>query len=100
MQGHSLKPVLVTFVMCRELFQREGTGEELLVGPGTDLTVPHFPVDVDRAFYLELTSCRGEYLPSLEMVDAEERVLWSWKTARPFQQSDPLRLHVVKFSDI
>lgn len=100
MATKAMKPVLVTFVMCREIFEKLETGEILLVGPGADLVVPHFPILVSRSMYLELTSCRGEYLPRLEVIDAEQRVLCQWETKDPFVQTDPLALTVVRFNDV
>jgi hypothetical protein len=92
-------PVVVSFVMCREMFQDQAADRLLLLDPGTDVIVPHFPYVVRRGFYLEFTSGHGDYRPRLELRDLQDNTVWSWSAPGTFAARGPLELGTVIFKN-
>jgi hypothetical protein len=93
-------PVARSFLVCRDLAQDAFTRDYILIRPVIDLLVPQIPCMAQLHVYLQMTSGHGSYLPSLQLLDMNEQVLWSQSYTSPFQAQDPLRIVCVAIHNI
>lgn len=84
------KPICRTFLVCRELYQDNQTGEVIIVGPATEATAAHYPSNFTLNLFAHITSMRGTYLPALQLRDLDGRVVWGQSMGAPAEVHDAL----------
>src|SRR5262249_18270565 len=85
-------PVCKAFLVCKQIFWDEGTGECVLVSPLHQVFTPRYPAVLDLSFFARWTNAHGRYRVELQLRDLEGRVLWREEMDKPFEVADPLRL--------
>lgn len=100
MEANPPVPVVKTLLVCRELFVDNSSKEVILVGPLLDLHVPQIPTVVHVSVFFELTSGHGDYVPTLQLRDLDEQVVWYHTYDQPFPAQDPLRIITVQVTRI
>jgi hypothetical protein len=93
-------PLVQSFVVCREIYQRLGSPDHVLVAPFNQITMRQPPVVVQFSVFAYLTDLQGRYELSLEMIDADDRVLWRCNLPNPVEQRDPLLPHRLLLYDL
>jgi hypothetical protein len=90
MAGNLPLPLVQSFLVCRDIFQDRQTGEYLLLGPCTGMTLPGFPVAVNVALYIKLTGGHGTYHLEVQLRDHEGGLVGSCPDKEPLHLTDPL----------
>lgn len=93
-------PVVKTLLVCREMFVDEATKEYILVGPGHEIKVDQIPAIKVVAAYIEVTAGRGEYVPTLQLRDNDEQIIWSHTFDRPFAVHNPLQVFTLHMRNL
>jgi hypothetical protein len=88
------------FVVCREVFESRHSGDLFLVSPFSRVTVPNFPAEPSMSAYAHLTDARGRYEVTLQLVDGEGEVVWSWERCCVVEEQDPLMPHRILLRDM
>ncbi len=97
MERKTTPPAVQTFLICREIFQDQRTGEHILVGPSHEYLSPHFPATAELNVFVQVSSGHGSYRPELRLQDLEGQVAWAQALDPPFKASDPLKIITLTF---
>ncbi|MFI5457951.1 MAG: DUF6941 family protein [Isosphaerales bacterium] len=89
-------PLVHTFVVCREIFQDNLTGEYILLGPTDGFNVPEFPFTISFAVYVLLTEVRGDVYPEYRLNDSDGETVWSYLSPDPIPHNDPFTRHRIR----
>jgi hypothetical protein len=84
------QPLAQSFLVCREIFQDRHTGEYLLVGPSTGITLSAFPALFRLSLYIKLTGGHGTYHLALQLRDQEGQLIGECPGQDPVHQPNPL----------
>jgi hypothetical protein len=89
-------PICKSFLLCRQIFQDECTGEYLLLGPTNQIVASRYPVLADLSLFMHWASAHGVYRLELQVRDLEGNVVWRHRFERPYEAADPLRPTLIK----
>lgn len=95
MDTHALTPVVRALLLCREIHQDARSGEYILIGPRVDFLSHQYPCIATVSAFAQLTSTHGSYMPSLQLRDAEDQVIWREEMNLPLECHDPLRVWTI-----
>ena len=94
------QPLVQAFVVCREVFESRHTGDLFLVSPFSRVTVRRFPTETALSVYAHLTDTRGRYEVSLQLVDGDGEVVWTWDRGCVVEEPDPLMPHRILLREV
>jgi hypothetical protein len=97
MSDHPPLPIVRTFLVCREIFRDDSTGEYIILGPTAGFNVPQFPARISLSIYGHLTEVRGEVFPEFRVEDADGEITWSYRIPEPIPHESPLQQHRIRF---
>jgi hypothetical protein len=91
-------PMVCSFVVCREIFQDNQTGDYILIGPTEGFSVPEFPFSIGFKVYGHLCGIHREYWPELRLIDSEGEIVWDYRAPVPMRADDPLKHQRLRLS--
>ncbi len=89
-------PICKSFLVCRQIFQDEVTGEYILLGPTNQIVAAHYPVTADLSVFMHWTSAHGVYRVEMQLRDLEGNVVWTHRLGELYEASDPLKPTLIK----
>jgi hypothetical protein len=91
-----VKPVLLSFMLCRDLMLDKSMGEvTLLLGPTHEVFGAAYPLATELSLYFTWRQLDGEYRLACQLLDPEGEVVWSHAEARSLTSNDRLLVHRV-----
>ncbi len=84
------QPLVQSFLVCREIFQDKQTGEYLLLGPVSGLTLSAFPAALRLSLYIRLTGAHGSYRLAVQLRDQDGGKVGECPGPDNVHPSDPL----------
>lgn len=84
-------PNCTAFLICKRIISDAYTGDLMIMAPITALAAPHYPIQVDLAFYAHVTDCHGVQMLQLQLRNLEGDVLSRVIMENPFVAPDPLQ---------
>jgi hypothetical protein len=94
------QPAAQAFVVCREIFEDNHSGEYILFGPRSAFRLPKLPGSIRFAAYAHLTELHGQYVLELRLEDSRGEILWDVRAEPPIKHDDPLMPHRFAFRDL
>lgn len=94
------QPLAPTFLLCREIFQDNKTGEHLLVAPFTSINFAAFPAALRVSLYIVLTGGHGTYYLGLQLRDAAGHLIGEAQGPQALAQDDPLAYSQLCWRDL
>ena len=92
-------PLGQSFVICREIIQIPRGGVVCLIGPIEGVVAGSFPAEIPLSVYAQMSDARGRYEISLQLVDDQGDVVWTWSETATVEEEDPLQTHTIHFRD-
>jgi hypothetical protein len=89
-------PICKSFLLCRQVFQDEYTGEYLLLGPTNQIVAGQYPVLADLSVFMHWTSAHGIYHLEFQVRDLEGTVVWRHRFEEVYEACDPLKPTLIK----
>ena len=83
-------PQVQAFVICREIWHCQRTGEFMLAGPASHIPITQFPNHVRVSVYAHVTGGHGRYPLDFVLRDPSGEAVWHWRPADEFDHTDPL----------
>src|SRR6266702_268780 len=100
MEHNPPAPLCKTFLICRQLFQDNVTGEFILIGPTHQVVSPVYPMVGGLSVFAQCTSMQGTYALELQLQDLEGTVHWRHHLAPPLEHHDPLDICYLKLQNL
>jgi hypothetical protein len=89
-------PICKSFLLCRQIFQDESTGEYLLLGPTNQIVALQYPILADLSVFMHWTSAHGTYRLELQVLDLEGNIVWNNEFEDLYEATDPLKPTLIK----
>jgi hypothetical protein len=88
---------ILTFLTCRERYSRstQNGDEHVLVDPTVNFFSNRYPMFRQLGFLVEFTNGHGEYVPCLELRDANEEIAGKRNVFKPFPAHDPRAVYSI-----
>lgn len=93
-------PVVQAYLLCREIFQAENTGEHIIVGPFSRVTLPRGVQRLRFSVYAQLTDAEGEYQLELQARDGDDVMIWNLELPEPLFHDDRLTPHKIALHNL
>lgn len=93
-------PQIQAFVVCREIWNNQRTGEFMLEGPVSHIPIPQFPANIKISVYAHMTGGHGEYSFLFELRAPDGDVVWDWHLPKRVSHDNPLQAHQLAFHDL
>ena len=72
MKSHPPQPFTQAFVVCREIFEDNHSGDYILFAPRSAFRLAQLPGSIRFAVYAHLTELHGKYILELRLEDSQE----------------------------
>jgi hypothetical protein len=100
MKSSPPQPFTQAFVVCREIFEDNHSGDYILFAPRSAFRLAQFPGSIRFAVYAHLTELQGKYILELRLEDSHGDILWDVRADPPVKHDDPLMPHRFAFRDL
>jgi hypothetical protein len=77
------RPIVLSFVLCRDLIFDLASGEASLHRPFNEQFSPEFPLHVHASIFSLWREMEGSYRLDTQLMDAEGEVVWSCEQPQP-----------------
>jgi hypothetical protein len=89
------KPVVLSFLLCRDLIVDARTSEVALLRPFYEVVGTAFPLLVSVSVYSTWREVEGTYQLQSQLLDPEGEVAWSYTEANPLVGRDRFTVHQI-----
>ncbi len=93
-------PLIQAFMVCAQVFESRQRTEFLLANPFNTANCTAFPATRPLCVYADLHGLRGRYAISLQLLDDDGEIVWSYESNTVIEEADPLRPRRIILQDI